>query len=156
MKTKISDLIWSGIRKKSVWYVDISTDDLNSVWGDGSEMIFYWYFTNFSKVFWFEGHNDEISSVKFKRNKKLAASVGDDDKFSIWDLENMIIYAIFRIDNSSFCKIAISNDDENIALGGYESGICVWNITTKKQMFLFKNLNEAKRWLEIIKALKLI
>ena len=130
-----------------VFCVDISADDLNAISGDGSGKVLYWDLTNFRQEFEFEGHTEPVQSVKFARNKKFAASGGYDMKVLVWDIESKILYATFSGHANFIFKVAITNDNENVVSGDYLDGIRVWNIASKKQIFLFKDLNESKEWL---------
>ena len=132
---------------KFVVCIDISADDLNAISGDGLGKVLYWDLTNFQLVFVFERHTNQINSVKLTRNKKFAASGGHDYNVLVWDIENRLLYANFSGHTNVVLQVGFTNDDENVVSGDYGDGIRVWSIISKKQIFLFKDLNESKEWL---------
>ena len=91
LKTKRmkSELIGHNV---SVFCVDISADGLNAISGDGLGKVMCWDLTEFRLLFVFEGHTDQVCSVKFTRNKKFVASGGLDKKVLVWDIYKQIGY----------------------------------------------------------------
>ena len=106
-----------------------------------------WDLAESTLVFVFQGHTDIVYSVKFTSNKKFAASGGSDKQVFVWDIENKLLYATFSGHTNFIWKVAFTNDDENVVSGDFSEGIRVWSIGAKKQIFLFKDLNESKEWL---------
>ena len=102
----------------------------------------------------FEGHAGGINSVKFTRNKLFAASAGCDRRVLVWDLLSREVYVVLNGHNSVIWKVLVTHDDEYFVLGDFVDGVRVWSIEDKKQVFLFKDLNESKEWLEGNKGMK--
>ena len=81
------------------------------------------------------------------KNKQYAASGGGDRKVYLWDIVNKVQYAVLSGHNYPIWKFSFTNDESSVVSADYIEGIRVWSIKEKKQVFAFKDLEEAEKWL---------
>ena len=136
---------------KSVFCVDVTSDDKNLISGDWEGRVLFWDLLSYKQICEFEGHTEQVYSVKFTKNKKFAASCGGDEKIIVWDIENQVQYAVLSGHENSIWKVSITNDDRFIVSGCFTDGIRVWSIEEKRQVFGFKSLDESRDWLAMNK-----
>ena len=132
----------------SVFCVDVSCDDKNAISGDFKARVLYWDLVSMKMVCEFKGHTGQVLTVKFTRNKKFAASGGSDKKVMVWDIDNQELLCALSGHESYVMKVSVSSDDRFVVSGSFNDGIRVWSIEEKREVFVFRNLDEAWDWLE--------
>ena len=128
--------------------VDISEDNLNAISGDAFAKVCFWDLAKMVKICEFWGHEDDVYTVKFTKNKKFAASGGSDKNVILWDIERKVLHAVLAGHQGFVWKVLITDDDQQVVSGSFKEGIRVWNIKEMKMDFWFETLEESKIWIE--------
>ena len=113
------------IEEIRVIYVIITRQTMNFLSGGKDKIMRLWSPDNESPMRYYEGHRDTIISIKnIAKNKKLMASISEDKKCIIWEVNNSNM--IYEFDNY-FTPYSLIETKDGFCIGAYDNKIRFYN-----------------------------
>lgn len=96
------------------------------------------------KLISLEGHTDRVNNFSFSSNNRILASVGEDNKVMLWELESGKVLRNFYGHEKPVTSVIITPDDGFLITGSYDNTIRLWDIENGRSIDVLNVKNIVK------------